>query len=581
MRRFLRTSLGRAALPSLFFSLFGAGSGAGCAPDLGGAEVAREGVRTAASGGGAPYRGAGRTVPPFGYGRVEQLLVYSPAAGRTGQWWCDNHFGRNLGGTWDCLRVGGARCGDDAPGGAAVTCGRYGRVDEGPFSPPACDAPALDGAEAEFCRYTEYRTTRAASTLYLYNDFVRAGFNRSFGGTLFELYGTDQQNRIEEHGGAAVQLSIWGYDAAASGAGYFTTETCSPTPFSDPARCAAANGGKACAFFPTRGAQISNCSTELACTGWSAGAPWNPIQAQAAGCGWNGTSNDVTAVAQGRDGLTLSKPEPYHFTKTTAFSGLTFHTTGQVPSDRPYVRLRYRMVYAGRDVGAHNQEIPAIFTDDRISAWYYFYEGAAPYADASGSVTRLAAGSGTGLNLPGRGTPPAGFETGAQAASEDWMSVCDASETQCLTVASFAPAVKTLVQSRHYVTALGRFALGRSFEKTWDVFLFPYRFDEVVAGRSVREWIYVLRRESLAAPAARLQPGARQHAAPADGAAGGRPGRPGRTGIANAACGRRSSRAQDPVKCRHEPTRTSRVRSGRVAVFRPRPRPQLRPRSRS
>ena len=97
--------------------------------------------------------------------------------------------------------------------------------------------------------------------------------------------------------------------------------------------------------------------------------------------------------------------------------------------------------------------------------------------------------------VDGRWTPPAGFETGASAASEDWMSVCDAGETQCLTIASFAPAVKTLVQGRHYVTALGRFALGRSFDKTWDVFLFPCRFDEVVAGRSVREWIYVLRRE--------------------------------------------------------------------------------------
>ena len=48
-----------------------------------------------------------------------------------------------------------------------------------------------------------------------------------------------------------------------------------------------------------------------------------------------------------------------------------------------------RAPHAGRDVGAHNQEIPAIFTDERISAWYYFYEGAAPYADASGSVTLM------------------------------------------------------------------------------------------------------------------------------------------------------------------------------------------------
>lgn len=528
-------------------------SSSGCSPDLERNEATYQGVRTAASGAGTPYRGTGRTVAPFGYGRVEQVLVYSPAAGRTGTWWCenhfgknlggewkcrgvsgggscsttvsggelvscsqyddvqsvavyapgagrtgawwcDNHFGKNLGGTWDCLRVSGARCSDDGPSGASVTCGRHGAVDETPFAPPRCDAAALDGAEAEFCRYTEYMTTRAAATLYLYNDFLRAGFNRSFGGTLFELYGTDKLNRIEEHGGAAVQLSIWGYDAAASGAGFFTTETCNPSPFADPVRCAAANRDKPCRFFPETGAQISSCTTELACLDWSAGAPWNPIQAQAAGCGWNGTTNDVGSVSQGSDGLTLVKQGPYHFTKTTAFSGMTFYTTGQVPSDRPYLRLRYRMVYSGRDVGAHNQEIPAIFADDRINHWYYFYEGAAPYADAAGAVTRLAADSGTGLNLPGRGTPPAGFETGAYPATEEWMSVCDRTETQCLTVATFAPSIKTLVQGKHYVTALGRFALGRSFDQTWELFLFPYRFDEVVAGKSVREWIYALKR---------------------------------------------------------------------------------------
>ena len=55
--------------------------------------------------------------------QIETVNVYSAAPGRTGQWWCDNHFGVNLGGDWQCLSVSGGSCSSDAPQGSDVTCG--------------------------------------------------------------------------------------------------------------------------------------------------------------------------------------------------------------------------------------------------------------------------------------------------------------------------------------------------------------------------------------------------------------------------------------------------------------------------
>jgi hypothetical protein len=508
------------------------------------------------SDGSTPYSGAFRALQPFGYGRVERVLVTQSAAGQTGEWWCDthfgnnfgghwrcrdvsgggscgatvpngglvscsqygdvqsiniggsaapgrtgqwwctNHFGGNLGGTWDCLAVTGGSCTADAPASSTVTCGRYTPVDEAPFAPPSCSDPSLDGAEREFCVHTEYMTTRRASTLYLYNDYLRAGINRSFGGTLFELYGSDKRNRIEEHGGSAVQLSIWGYDTGAAGAAHFTTNACSPTAYSSPSSCQAANGGAPCGVYPATGAQISNCSTERACGSWSAGGPWNPIQAQAADCGWNGPTNDVSQVTESSGALTFVKSNPYHFTKTTAFNGMTWRVTGNVPSSRPYIKLTYQMSYSStRAVSEHNQEIPALFTDATIDHWYYYYGGSAPYADARGTVTRLRSDFGTQLRLPSRTAPlPQPPPSAYRNATEEWMTVCNRDESQCLTVVSFAPGVKTFVQGGQYITPLGRFALGGSYNAAWDVYLFPYRYDDVIAGKSVREWIYDLKR---------------------------------------------------------------------------------------
>lgn len=59
---------------------------------------------------------------------TREVQVYESAAGRTGHWWCENHFGGNLGGSWSCDAVSGSRrgCGYDAPYGSTVTCTKNG-----------------------------------------------------------------------------------------------------------------------------------------------------------------------------------------------------------------------------------------------------------------------------------------------------------------------------------------------------------------------------------------------------------------------------------------------------------------------
>jgi hypothetical protein len=82
---------------------------------------------------GAPLDGASPVTATVG--------VTASAPGRTGSWWCTNHFGANLGGTWDCADVSGAgSCSADVPNAGIVSCQRRGpgdqRVNAGATSVP-------------------------------------------------------------------------------------------------------------------------------------------------------------------------------------------------------------------------------------------------------------------------------------------------------------------------------------------------------------------------------------------------------------------------------------------------------------
>lgn len=59
---------------------------------------------------------------------TQTVRVYDSQPGRTGHWWCENHFGGNLGGYWRCDGVDGNRmaCDYQAPQGSAVQCTRAG-----------------------------------------------------------------------------------------------------------------------------------------------------------------------------------------------------------------------------------------------------------------------------------------------------------------------------------------------------------------------------------------------------------------------------------------------------------------------
>ena len=473
--------------------------------------------------GTTPYNGAARVVAPFGYGRIERHLVSESADGRTGEWWCDNHFGKNLGGDWKCHNVSGlSSCSTRVPNHEVVSCSED-VVSEVSFAPAClpsgnhdergrcCRTLSPDPEEQNFCILTEYVNVREKSTIYLYNDYLRAGLNRSFGGTLFELYGTDGQNRIQEHGGSAVQLSLWGNDAAGTNTGFFTKTTCDKTAYKTLKDCEAKYGANACKARHAPGAHISNCTTQKACPNWTAGGPWNPLQAQAENCLWNGPTNDVdhvTAKQQaGRPGpkhasddITFFKAHPYQFTKTTAFPGMLWNVTGGVLSDRPYIKLTYRLAYNGpQETNAQVQEIPALFTDASIDHWYYFYGGDSPYGAANSPVTRLRSDFGTQLKLPSRsGTLPHPHPARYYDATEEWLTVCNRQEDQCLTVVAFAAKVKTIALvgpfgRRNYITPLGWFPLGPRRSSKWHIYLFPYRYDDVIVGKAVRQWIYDLK----------------------------------------------------------------------------------------
>ena len=452
---------------------------------------------SAGAGGSSPPP-IGRPVQPFGYGHVEQVLAYAASPGMTGEWWCSNHFAANLGGTWSCQSVsGGTACTADVPLNELVSCvqsASRATVDETAFAPPACDSTTLDEAARAFCAGTDYMSTRTQSTLYLYNDWIRVGMNRSYGGILAELYGSDKHNRIEEHGGSAVQMSVWGSDPNSPKPAFFTTQTCNTTPFPDAASCMAQNGGQNCRFFGI-GSQTLDCSVAQPCYDWSAAAPWNPIQAQGANCGWNGPSNDVTSVAAVDHGVVLTKVNPYNFTKTNAMPSFTWTTTAVVTPTQPFVELDYTMDYTGSyGLSVSNQEIPAIFTDTRLGSYFYFYDGATGYADFNSAVTRIDAATAqhNQLLLPGRtGQLPQAPPPKYYNAAEEWLSTCDASEQQCLTLAVFSQDAKILSLDGQYITPLGRDTFAG--HHAWKIYLFPYRHDDIVAGKTVRAWVYQLK----------------------------------------------------------------------------------------
>jgi hypothetical protein len=338
-----------------------------------------------------------------------------------------------------------------------------------------------------------YYVKRAKDTAYLFSDALRVGVNGSYGGTIFELYGPDHsRNRLVEHGGGAVQLSVWGYEPKGPDA-VFSTDTCDPTPYPSDAACKAGGHGACRLWCCSEGAHVADCNGVTSCA-WGAGSPWNPIMAQAENCGWDSPANDVDVLTKGASSVSIKKTAPYHFTKSNSMPGMVFEETATL--EPAGVRLDYRVAYSGKYVlGPHPQEIPAVFPGAGMNRTYFFYAGGAPYQDAGSAVTKVdATDQGLMLRLANRAPyPHANVDA---TITEDWVSACDAAGTTCLTLAVFSKQYKEINAAgwpgngEGYLTPLGGFAIVPGLDESFTARLYPYRYDEVVGGKSIRQWIY-------------------------------------------------------------------------------------------
>jgi len=214
-----------------------------------------------------------------------------------------------------------------------------------------------------------YYVGRGSDTTYLYSDQLRVGMNASYGGTILELYGPDHsRNRLVEHGGGAVQLSIWGYDPQGPDA-FFALDGCDPMPYASEAECLAAGHSECRLWCCSQGDHVADCSSVTACA-FGAGGPFNPIQAQAANCGWDSPTNDVDEVTTlPGGGVHMRKTSPYHFSKSNNFPGMVFEQSTSI--ENASVRLDYRITYSGPyALTPHPQEIPAVFPGPGLNHTY-------------------------------------------------------------------------------------------------------------------------------------------------------------------------------------------------------------------
>ena len=383
-------------------------------------------------------------------------------------------------------------------------------------SPGSIDAgcAGLSGSAAEWCAgVPSYWESRQEDTVLVGNNLVRAGVDLSFGGTLFQLYSANwDENLILEHGGGAGQLSIWGYDNGGGDPGWFRepsnpgypTDSCDPTAYEDEASCT--DGGKydCVARVSSQGAQVLDCVTEFPCSGWTAGAPWNPIQAQGINCSWSGQAPvESNWVIPGETFYTVL-PTVWHYTSNLPAVALRMEQWTTVASEtQPYVELSYRLTYApGAGEVAQwdttTQEIPAIFTAFGIASNLYWYGGSAPFTNDP-NVTRAVGAPNSWVRLPNRASYPHGDDNVGYA-TESWWGVCDSENERCVTVACFD---ETCVEGslsegysengmgEGYITPIGYFGVSSDMDLQWKLYVFPYSYDAAVGpnGETVRSYI--------------------------------------------------------------------------------------------
>ena len=469
-------------------------------------------------------------VTPFGYGDVTQ--VFSTSGSLTGNGWCKASGGAAS----TCLSISGnGDCTWQVGPNTVVSCNQNGKqgVDETRFAPVNCNGQ-LQGdtgasgllTDADWCGWAGYMARRTADTLYQYNDYVRLGVNRRFGGTVFELYGTDKLDRIQQNPGGAVQMALYGddigYAPASAPRGWFAfnadlaflppnTGGWDNTAYPTEAACKAMHPGS---NTPCRQElamdNVSDDVHEVGCAnaGQDAGAGFNPVQAVSLNCWYGDPSNYIDDVySPGAGYVTVDKHAPNNYSKSSNVPGLTWTQTSQVIG--PFAQLTYDIVGDStlRTMFPDFQELPAIFAHGAIGSQVFYYKGPNPYNSLAEPVghSSVAQGAYGVIAFPAR---VGSYGTGADfAMTEDWASMCDDSGHRCITIASFSNEAKIIEASNQsagnnsYFGIHGFFTLKPGLKVRTTVFIAPYRFDDVVQGKSIRQWVYQLRQNQLLPPA--------------------------------------------------------------------------------
>lgn len=427
-----------------------------------------------------------------------------------------------------CLSISGqGDCTWQTGSGTVVSCtnGSTTGVDETAFSPVNCNGN-LNGdggvsgliTASDWCGWQSYMANRTIDTVYQYNDYVRLGVNRRFGGTVFELYGTDKLDRIQQNPGGALQLALYGddlnYAPAGTPSGWFATNLnpnfLPPNPqgwdntaFTTQATCNAAHPGATCTLRMAAD-NVSDDVTNVGCAnnGADAGAGFNPVQAVSQNCWYGNVDNyvdDTYSPALGT--LTVDKHAPANYSKSSSVSGLFWAQSSQVIG--PFAQLTYDIQggTAMRTMTPDFQELPAIFLHEGIGAQVYFYTGSSPYNSITAPVSMVTLATGTTgiLGFPTRsGQYGAGYDI---AMTEDWASMCDTTGTKCVTIASFSNDAQIIQASNNttgsYIGIHGFFTLKPGLNTRTTLFVAPYRFDDIVGGQSVRQWVYQLKQNPL------------------------------------------------------------------------------------
>ena len=363
------------------------------------------------------------------------------------------------------------------------------------YSNEGCNG--LVAYENEWCRNNgNYWVNRQRDTKYLWNKYIRIGINNSYGGLISQLYSEDRGfNLIEEHGGSAVQISLYGYDLTKGNTGaWFVSDGSICSKYNSENECKNANAGKNCVERgAANGDHAANCSNVKPCNSVDAGWPFNPIQAQGINCSWEDPSNDVSyAGSCGPNCWETTLNNPANFSKSTSFNGMTINQ--KVSLVDVYAKVDYRITYSGPyTLSEHAQEIPAFFTNAEVDKTFQFYNGNNPWnLDSPVNDISLGVGDRT-LAFPN-------FKQSSQpydSSKEYWMGVCSQDNSKCITIATFSNEVENtklnvMADGGSYITPLGYFNIYPGMNRNITLYIFPYKYDKVINGKSVRQRIFEL-----------------------------------------------------------------------------------------